>query len=103
MGSPDTRLETNPTPFWQPRYYDRNVRDEREFAVKLQYLHRNPVKRELAGNPTDWHGSSFRHCALRELDRIRMDRRRQRDQLKGWTRADILDPRLAPKEQANLG
>src|SRR5271167_2797300 len=30
---------------WQKRYYDRNVRDAREFAVKLRYLHRNPVKR----------------------------------------------------------
>src|ERR1700751_6056134 len=26
LGFPDTRLETNTTPFWQPRYYDRNVR-----------------------------------------------------------------------------
>jgi putative transposase len=30
------------TPFWQKRYYDRNVRDEDEFIVKLRYLHRNP-------------------------------------------------------------
>ena len=28
--------------FWQKRYYDRNVRDEREFREKLRYLHRNP-------------------------------------------------------------
>jgi putative transposase len=33
--------------FWQKRYYDRNVRDAREFMVKLRYLHRNPVKRGL--------------------------------------------------------
>src|ERR1700751_6125739 len=31
--------------FWQKRYYDRNVRDEREFQAKLRYLHRNPVKK----------------------------------------------------------
>jgi hypothetical protein len=24
--------------FWQKRYYDRNVRDHREFTVKLRYL-----------------------------------------------------------------
>jgi len=30
--------------FWQKRYYDRNVRDEREFVEKLHYIHRNPVK-----------------------------------------------------------
>jgi putative transposase len=28
--------------FWQKRYYDRNVRDEREFVEKLRYIHRNP-------------------------------------------------------------
>jgi putative transposase len=34
-------------PFRQKRYYDRNVRDAREFTVKLRYLHRNPVTRGL--------------------------------------------------------
>src|SRR5216683_2447226 len=52
--------------FWQKRYYDRNVRDEREFSVKLRYLHRNPVKRGLVREPADWKWSSFRHYALRE-------------------------------------
>jgi putative transposase len=37
--------------FWQKRYYDRNVRDPREFTIKLRYLHRNPVKRELVKEP----------------------------------------------------
>jgi putative transposase len=31
-----------PGSFWQKRYYDRNVRDAREFTEKLRYLHRNP-------------------------------------------------------------
>ena len=52
--------------FWQKRYYDRNVRDAREFMVKLRYLHRNPVKRGLVNEPGDWKWSSFRHYALRE-------------------------------------
>jgi Transposase IS200 like len=52
--------------FWQKRYYDRNVRNEREFGVKLRYIHRNPVKRGLAREPGDWEWSSFRHYALRE-------------------------------------
>jgi putative transposase len=52
--------------FWQKRYYDRNVRDEREFVIKLRYLHRNPVKRGLVTEPADWPWSSFRHYALRE-------------------------------------
>jgi putative transposase len=52
--------------FWQKRYYDRNVRNEREFQEKLRYLHRNPVKRGLVKEPGDWKWSSFRHYALRE-------------------------------------
>ncbi len=54
-------------PFWQKRYYDRNVRDAREFSVKLRYLHRNPVKRGLVKEPGDWNWSSFRHYAYREM------------------------------------
>ena len=52
--------------FWQKRYYDRNVRDEREFVEKLRYTHRNPVKAGLCELPEDWPWSSFRHYALRE-------------------------------------
>jgi putative transposase len=55
-----------PSPFWQKRYYDRNVRDYEEFQVKLQYTHRNPVKRGLCSNPEEWLWSSFRHYSLHE-------------------------------------
>ena len=59
--------------FWQKRYYDRNVRDAREFAVKLRYLHRNPVKRGLVKEPGDWKWSSFRHYALREIGVVEIE------------------------------
>ena len=52
--------------FWQKRYYDRNVRNQREFVEKLRYIHRNPVKRGLVRGSGDWKWSSFRHYALRE-------------------------------------
>ena len=57
---------TDASSFWQKRYYDRNVRDAREFSIKLRYLHRNPVKRGLVKDPADWRWSSYRHYALRE-------------------------------------
>jgi putative transposase len=53
-------------PFWQKRYYDRNIRDRTEFAEKLRYIHRTPVKRGLCANPEDWLWSSFRHYATGE-------------------------------------
>jgi REP element-mobilizing transposase RayT len=44
--------------FSQKRYRDRNVRDAREFTVKLRYLHRNPVRRDLV-KPETGNGAAF--------------------------------------------
>jgi len=49
--------------FWQKRYYDFNVREHEKFVEKLQYIHRNPVKRGLCAGPEDWEWSSFLHYA----------------------------------------
>jgi hypothetical protein len=59
--------------FWQKRYHDRNVRDERQFTKKLRYLHRNPVKRGLVKQPGEWKWSSFRHYALREVGVVEIE------------------------------
>jgi REP-associated tyrosine transposase len=50
-------------PFWQARYYDFNVYNERKRIEKLRYMHRNPVNRGLVAAPEDWAWSSFRHWA----------------------------------------
>ncbi len=49
--------------FWQKRYYDFNVRNERQFVEKLRYIHRNPVQRGLCLCAEDWEWSSFRQYA----------------------------------------
>jgi putative transposase len=71
------RIDANPgnqrEPFWQKRYYDRNVRSVREFGIKLRYLHRNPVKRGLVREPGDWKWSSFRHYAFREMGVVEIE------------------------------
>jgi putative transposase len=61
------------TSFWEKRYHDRNVRDEREFIAELRYLHRNPVKRGLVADPGEWKWSSFRHYALREVGIVEIE------------------------------
>jgi putative transposase len=71
---------TESSSFWQKRYYDRNVRDAREFRVKLRYLHRNPVERGLVKEPGEWKWSSFRHYALREIGIVEIE--------SAWTAAD---------------
>ena len=50
-------------PFWQPRYYDSNVRGKAACSAVIRYIHRNPVRRGLVERPEDWAWSSYRHYA----------------------------------------
>ena len=52
--------------FWQRRYYDRNVRTQEETIEKIEYIHRNPVKRGLVRAPEDYAWSSARTYLLGE-------------------------------------
>ncbi len=61
------------TSLWQKRYYDRNVRDHREFQTKLRYIHRNPVRRGLCASPEEWPWSSFRHYACGEIGTVEIE------------------------------
>jgi putative transposase len=45
---------------WQRRYWEHTIRDDRDFAVHMDYIHFNPVKHGLAQGPGDWPFSSFR-------------------------------------------
>jgi putative transposase len=69
--------------FWQRRYYDFNVSSHEKYMEKLQYIHRNPVKRGLVARPEDYRWSSFRHYATGELGTVEIEsewtaRRRER-------------------------
>jgi len=46
--------------FWQPGGgYDRNIFSAHELREKIDYIHRNPVRRQLVADPADWPWSSF--------------------------------------------
>ncbi len=49
--------------FWQPRYFDANIRGETERSEVIRYIHRNPVKRGLVASPGQYPWSSFNHYA----------------------------------------
>jgi putative transposase len=50
---------------WQPRYWEHVLRDERDLANHVDYIHYNPVKHGLVGKVIDWPHSSFhRYVAL---------------------------------------
>jgi putative transposase len=60
-------------PFWQPRYFDHNVRNHAGFVTQLRYIHRNPVKRGLCLAPEDWPWSSFRAWATGEIGAVEVE------------------------------
>ena len=45
--------------FWQARFYDFNVYSQGKKNEKLNYMHANPVIRELVKHPRDWGWSSW--------------------------------------------
>jgi|WetSurMetagenome_2_1015567.scaffolds.fasta_scaffold20435_6 putative transposase len=46
--------------FWQPGPgYDRNLFSPQELREKIDYIHRNPLRRSLVRQPADWTWSSF--------------------------------------------
>jgi len=42
-------------------YWDRIVRDEKDFWTKFNYIHYNPVKHEYVNDPINWEYSSYRY------------------------------------------
>jgi type I restriction enzyme R subunit/putative DNA methylase len=45
-------------PYWQRDYWDRFVRDDRQYAAVVAYIESNPVKAGLVERPEDWPWSS---------------------------------------------
>ena len=59
--------------FWQRRYYDFVVPCEAKRVEKLRYIHRNPVKRGLAADPSGWRWSSFGHYATGSVSTVEIE------------------------------
>jgi putative transposase len=59
--------------FWQRRFYDFNVWSAKKAKEKLEYMHANPVKRNLVDHPEDWPWSSWSHYAGRTDGLIMID------------------------------
>ena len=50
---------------WQRRFWEHTIRDDRDYAAHLDYIHFNPVKHGLVQDAGDWALSSFRRCVER--------------------------------------
>jgi REP element-mobilizing transposase RayT len=55
-------------PVWQPRFYDRAIRDEDALRNAIEYIESNPVKAGLAEAPTDYLYSSANQRWPPDLD-----------------------------------
>jgi putative transposase len=45
---------------WQRRFWEHQIRDERDYRMHCDYIHYNPVKHGLTSVPKDWPHSSFK-------------------------------------------
>jgi putative transposase len=44
---------------WQRRFWEHVIRDARDFAAHVDYIHYNPVRHKLVAAPRDWPHSTF--------------------------------------------
>ncbi len=44
---------------WQRRYWEHQIRDDKDLQAHIDYIHFNPVKHGHVENVTDWPYSSF--------------------------------------------
>ena len=47
---------------WQRRYWEHTIRDDRDYAAHMDYIHINPVKHGLVLDVAAWPFSSFHRC-----------------------------------------
>jgi putative transposase len=61
---------------WQSRFYDHILTTRRGFDETVEYIHQNPVRRNLVENATDWPWSSARWYMSRRgpilIDEVRL-------------------------------
>jgi putative transposase len=61
------KTESESLKFWQKRFWDHVIRDERDLENHLHYIHFNPVKHGLVADPRDWPDSSYLEWEKRGL------------------------------------
>ena len=66
--------DSTPDPVWQKRFYDFNIWTGGKLTEKLEYMHMNPVKRNLVSHPKDWPWSSWSYYATGEKGLIGIER-----------------------------
>ena len=56
------RVDRGERGVWQRRFWEHTIRDERDYAMHMDYIHFNPVKHGWATHAAEWPFSSFHRC-----------------------------------------
>ena len=62
-----SKIRQRESTIWQRRFWEHQIRDERDLQVHLDYVHFNPVKHGLVHSPGQWPYSSFKDFVGRNL------------------------------------
>jgi putative transposase len=54
-----SKLKRKESTFWQRRFWEHQIRSERDFQKHIDYIHYNPVKHGLVKKASDWPYSTF--------------------------------------------
>ena len=57
----DSRKTKGERGIWQRRYWEHLIRDDKDFARHVDYIHYNPVKHGHVTRPEDWPYSTIHH------------------------------------------
>ncbi len=63
----DSRRIRKERGIWQRRYWEHTIRNDRDYAVHMDYIHFNPVKHGLVADAAAWPYSSFHRCVAQGL------------------------------------
>jgi REP-associated tyrosine transposase len=55
----DSKEHHRESTIWQRRFWEHQIRDERDLNAPLDYLHYNPVKHGMVANVAEWPYSTF--------------------------------------------
>ena len=55
------RIRRGERGIWQRRFWEHAIRDDKDFAAHMDYLHFNPVKHGHVSRVCDWPYSTFQH------------------------------------------
>lgn len=67
-------LEVNNFKLWMRRYDSFVITSEKQFRIKLEYVHNNPVRQKLIDNPIDWEFSSAKQWLTDSTDIVKVDK-----------------------------